>query len=96
LGLGALAAILPLRSLNPPQLSAPKRIMEPMGSKGQAHTCSRCGDAARHDAIALFQWEWNMHNHADYHPDRAPISWDEAEQLYQQVMEGVPGTSGAY
>lgn len=66
--------------------------MEPMGSEGQAYTC-RCCDPARHDAVALFQWEWNMNNHADYDPDRPPISWDQAEQLYQQVTEG---TSGAY
>jgi hypothetical protein len=48
---------------------------------------------SRRERIALFRWEWDMWGRVLLGPRCRPVSWDEAEQLYRELVEG-GGTAG--
>jgi hypothetical protein len=54
---------------------------------------SEASGQSRRDAIDLFRWEWDMWGRVLLGPRCRPVSWDEAEQLYDELGEG-GGTAG--
>jgi hypothetical protein len=51
---------------------------------------SEADGQSRRERIALFRWEWDMWGLVLLGADCRPVSWEEAEQLYAELVEDTP------